>query len=85
MGRPADHGGHFLATHVEQFHWTIELRTEQVRDLFTTFSDWNVAEVEEAAQAVDEFGGRLVEHYVTPLIVLERAVRARGGGLVAHR
>jgi len=66
-------GGHFRATHVQQFHWRIELRTDQVRDLFTTFSNWNAAEVEQAARAVDELGGRVVEHYVTPLIVLERA------------
>jgi SAM-dependent methyltransferase len=65
--------GHFVTTHVEQFHWTIELRTSQIRDLFTTFSDWNPAEVDEAAQAVHDLGGRVIEHYVTPLIVLERA------------
>ena len=63
-----------MATLVEHFHWPIELRTDQVRDLFTTFSDWNAVEVDEAAQAVDGLGGRVVEHYVTPLIVLERAV-----------
>jgi SAM-dependent methyltransferase len=68
------HSGHFVATHVEHFHWPLELRTDQIRDLFTTFSNWNAAEVDEAAQAVDDLGGRVVEHYVTPLIVLERAV-----------
>jgi SAM-dependent methyltransferase len=66
--------GHFTPTLVEHFHWDIELRTDQVRDLFTTFSNWNAAEVDEAARAVDDLGGRVVEHYVTPLIVLERAV-----------
>ncbi len=38
---------------------------------FTTFSDWSAGEVEQAAEAVDELGGRVVEHYVTPLIVLK--------------
>ncbi|MGY2703336.1 class I SAM-dependent methyltransferase [Nocardioides sp. HB32] len=65
-------GGLFIDTHVEQFHWTIELGTEEVRDLFTTFSDWHPSEVQEAAQAVDDLGGRVLEHYVTPLIVLRR-------------
>lgn len=64
--------GHFVDTHVEQFHWTIELGTEGVRDLFTTFSDWQPSEVEEAAQAADDLGGRVLEHYVTPLTVLKR-------------
>jgi SAM-dependent methyltransferase len=65
--------GHFVTTHVEQFPWTIELSSDQIHDLFTTFSNWNAAEVEEAAQAARELGGRVIEHYVTPLIVLERA------------
>ncbi|MET9284897.1 hypothetical protein [Nocardia beijingensis] len=65
--------GHFAATHVEQFSWTIELRTDQIHDLFTTFSDWSATEVDEAARAVDELGGSVVEHYVTPLIILARA------------
>jgi SAM-dependent methyltransferase len=65
--------GHFAAAHIEQFHWTIELTAEQVRELFTTFSNWSPAEVAEAAQAAEELGGRVVEHCVTPLIVLRRA------------
>ena len=64
--------GHFGAGHVEHFAWAIELTTGQVRDLFTTFSDWSAAEVVEATRAVDELGGRVLEHYVTPLIVLQR-------------
>ncbi|GAA0323046.1 class I SAM-dependent methyltransferase [Kineococcus aurantiacus] len=65
--------GHFSLSHVEQFPWAIELSTEQVRDLFTTFSNWDPAEVAEAAGAVEELGGRVLEHYLTPLIVLQRA------------
>ncbi len=64
--------GYFVATHVAHFPWAIELSAAQVRDLFTTFSDWSADEVQQAAEAVDELGGRVVEHYVTPLIVLER-------------
>jgi SAM-dependent methyltransferase len=68
------HSGHFTPTFVEHFHWALELSTDQIHDLFTTFSNWNAAEVDQAAQAVDDLGGRVVEHYVTPLIVLQRAV-----------
>ncbi|WP_459643915.1 class I SAM-dependent methyltransferase [Kineococcus sp. NUM-3379] len=65
--------GHFRTSRVEHFTWAVELSTEQVRDLFTTFSNWNAAEVAEAARAVEELGGQVLEHYVTPLIVLQRA------------
>ena len=67
---------HFVATHVEQFSWTIELSTEQIHDLFTTFSNWSTAEVEQAAQAAHDLGGHVIEHYVTPLIILKRAATA---------
>lgn len=65
--------GHFITTHVEEFAWTVELTTAHVRDLFTTFSNWSAAEVEEAARAAEDLGGRVLEHYLTPLIVLRRA------------
>ncbi|WP_194819857.1 class I SAM-dependent methyltransferase [Nocardia sp. XZ_19_385] len=67
--------GHFGATHIEEFSWSITMRADQIHDLFTTFSDWNVTEVDEAAQAVRDLGGAVVEHYVTPLIVLRRATQ----------
>lgn len=63
--------GYFVATHVEHFSWAIELSAGQVRDLFTTFSDWSASEVEQAAEAAADLGGRVVEHYVTPFIVLK--------------
>lgn len=66
-------GGYFVLRHAAQFRWSIELGTEQIRDLFSTFSNWNVDEVSEAADAVEELGGRVLEHYVTPLQVLRRA------------
>jgi hypothetical protein len=68
--------GHLVLRHVETFRWSLDLATDQVRGLFTTFSDWSAAEVEEAARAVDRLGGVVTEHYVTPLVVLERADRA---------
>lgn len=64
--------GHFRVTHVEQFAWAVELDAGQVRDLFTTFSDWSADEADEAAAAAELLGGRVLEHYITPLIVLER-------------
>ncbi|MBH0777166.1 class I SAM-dependent methyltransferase [Nocardia bovistercoris] len=65
--------GHFEATHIEHFRWSIDLGTDRIRDLFTTFSDWRPAEVDEAASAVRALGGVVTEHYLTPLIVLRRA------------
>ena len=69
-------GGWFAPRHVEEFRWSVDLSAQQVHDLFTTFSDWSPAEVEEAAAAVVELGGRVTEHYVSPLIVLRRLTRA---------
>ncbi|WP_216900415.1 class I SAM-dependent methyltransferase [Nocardia alni] len=65
--------GYFVTIHVEQFSWTIELSSDQIRDLFTTFSNWTATEADEAGRAVHDLGGHVVEHYVTPLIVFERA------------
>lgn len=69
--------GHFVSTHVEEFAWTVELTTAQVRDLFTTFSNWTAAEVDEAADAAEALGGRVLEHYLTPLILMRRTAGAR--------
>jgi SAM-dependent methyltransferase len=65
-------GGWFTPSHIEEFRWRITLDEEAVRGLFTTFSDWTPAEAEEAAVAVRELGGTVTEHYVSPLIVLDR-------------
>lgn len=66
-------GGRFSPLHVEEFRWRVVLDAEAVGALFATFSDWTAAEAGEAADAARELGGSVVEHYVTPLIVLERA------------
>ncbi|WP_158371648.1 class I SAM-dependent methyltransferase [Cellulosimicrobium cellulans] len=65
-------GGLFPVVHRERFRWAVDLDAGQVRDLFTTFSDWTPGEAEEAAQAVRDLGGTVREHYVTPLLVLRR-------------
>ncbi|MDN4596179.1 class I SAM-dependent methyltransferase [Leifsonia virtsii] len=65
-------GGWFAASHVEEFRWRITLDAEDVRGLFTTFSDWTPEEASQAAAAVRDLGGAVTEHYVTPLIVLDR-------------
>lgn len=64
--------GRFAPSHVEEFRWRAELSADGVRDLFSTFSDWSPDEVAEAGRAVEDLGGRVVEHYVVPLIVLRR-------------
>ncbi|MQY22230.1 class I SAM-dependent methyltransferase [Nocardia macrotermitis] len=38
--------GHFATTHIRHFSWSISMRTDQIRDLFTTFSNWNPTEVD---------------------------------------
>lgn len=65
-------GGWFTPSHVEEFRWRVTLDAEAVRGLFTTFSDWTPEEAAQAAAAVRDLGGAVTEHYVTPLIVLER-------------
>jgi SAM-dependent methyltransferase len=64
--------GHFSVLDVQEFRWTVELTGAQVHDLFTTFSTWSAAEAADAAAAVDELGGTVREHYLTPLILLRR-------------
>jgi SAM-dependent methyltransferase len=71
--------GHFAVTRTEEFAWEAVLTTEQVRDLFTTFSNWTASEVEDAARAAEDLGGKVLEHYLTPLILLERLPGHRWG------
>jgi SAM-dependent methyltransferase len=74
-GRRLSARGLFRVTHVEEFRWSVDLDADAVAALFTTFSDWSAAEAEEAARAVRELGGVVTEHYVTPLLVLDRVDR----------
>ncbi|ANF30658.1 methyltransferase type 11 [Leifsonia xyli] len=69
--RALESGGLFRTVQAAEFAWAVDLDADAVRDLFTTFSDWTAAEAEEAARAVDELGGVVTEHYLTPLLVLE--------------
>lgn len=66
-------GGLFAEVSTDTFRWSIVLGADEVHGLFSTFSNWSAAEVEEATQAVRDLGGSVTEHYVTPLIVVERA------------
>ncbi|MDC7122260.1 methyltransferase domain-containing protein [Cellulomonas fimi] len=66
-------GGWFAVRHVEELRWSVEVSARQVRDLFRTFSEWTAAEADAAGRAVEDLGGRVTEHYVTPLLVLRRA------------
>lgn len=69
--------GLFSVEHTATFRWDIELSSEQVHDLFSTFSDWSPAEVDRAADAAQDLGGRVVEHYSSWLIILAPTRRAR--------
>lgn len=66
-------GGWFAPRAVEELRWSVDLDAEQVRDLFTTFSEWSAEEADAAGRAVQDLGGRVTEHYLTPLLVLGRA------------
>jgi SAM-dependent methyltransferase len=65
-------GGLFAVATMDEFRWTIDLDAEAVRALFTTFSDWTPEEADEAARNARDLGGTVTEHYLTPLIVLDR-------------
>ncbi len=62
--------GLFRADEVATFRWTVDLDADQVRRLFTTFSDWTPQEADEAARAVVELGGTVTEHYQSWLVAL---------------
>ena len=62
--------GMFGVDEVHHYRWSIELDEDQVRLLFTTFSDWSADEVDRAAAAVADLGGTVVEHYGSWLVVL---------------
>lgn len=66
-------GGWFSPVTTLRWRWAIELSTEQVHRLFSTFSDWRPDEVDQAARAVDQLGGTVIEHYQTVLHIVRRA------------
>ncbi len=66
-------GGWFELVRTEHWRWSIDLKTDQVRRLFRTFSDWTDDEVEAVAQAAEELGGEVTEHYRSVLHVLRKA------------
>lgn len=63
-------GGLFTLEEAQRYRWSIQLTEHQVHRLFSTFSDWSAAEVDQAAAAVRDLGGRVVEHYQSWLLVL---------------
>ncbi|HZG98532.1 MAG TPA: class I SAM-dependent methyltransferase [Nocardioidaceae bacterium] len=63
-------GAWFEAVRTEQWRWSIDLSTDQVRRLFRTFSDWSESEVEAVAEAADDLGGVVTEHYRSLLHLL---------------
>lgn len=70
--------GLFVVDDISTFRWRTELDDQQVRRLFSTFSDWSAREVERAVDATVDLGGHVVEHYTTWLIVLSpRRLRVR--------
>lgn len=70
--------GLFRADPVRTFRWSVDLDEDQVRRLFTTFSDWTPDEVEAVARAVRDLGGVVTEHYLSWLVALHPV---RHGGI----
>ncbi|WP_341946999.1 class I SAM-dependent methyltransferase [Microbacterium sp. LWH11-1.2] len=73
--------GLFTVADISRFRWDVELDVDQVRRLFATFSNWSAEEVDRAASAARDLGGRVVEHYSSWLIVLrptDAAIPPRG-------
>jgi len=68
--RALTEGGWFALEETATFRWRTDLDEQQVHRLFSTFSDWSPAEVEQASAAVTELGGRVTEHYLSWLLVL---------------
>lgn len=62
--------GLFVVQEQHTYRWSLELDEPSVRRLFTTFSDWTPGEVDRAARAVHDLGGRVTEHYHSWLIIL---------------
>ncbi|AYG02251.1 class I SAM-dependent methyltransferase [Gryllotalpicola protaetiae] len=64
--------GLFAIESTRRYRWSIELTAAQVHGLFSTFSDWSPAEVDEVAGAVTDLGGQVTEHYSSWLLVAAR-------------
>lgn len=62
--------GLFTVMDASTYRWTLELDAAAIGRLFRTFSDWSVAEVEQAVEAVNDLGGSVTEHYSSWLVVL---------------
>ena len=64
--------GLFTVCDTKQWRWSIQLDARQIRDLFSTFSDWTEDEAAAADRAARDLDGTVTEHYRTWLIVLRR-------------
>ncbi|HEX4685648.1 MAG TPA: class I SAM-dependent methyltransferase [Nocardioides sp.] len=65
-------GGYFQPVRTEDWRWSVDLTTDQVTRLFSTFSDWTDEEVDAVRAAADACGGVVTEHYRSGLRVLTR-------------
>lgn len=69
-------GGWFRPVRTSHWRWSVDLSADQIRRLFTTFSDWTPTEAAVVAQAAEGLGGSVTEHYQSVLHLLRRAPRA---------
>ena len=66
-------GGYFRPVRSERWKWSIELTTDQVTRLFSTFSNWTDREVRAVRGVADACGGVVTEHYESALHLLSRS------------
>lgn len=62
--------GLFTVVDASTYRWSLDLDAAAIGRLFATFSDWSLAEVEQAVEAATDLGGMVTEHYTSWLLVL---------------
>ena len=55
----------FRLASVHRWRWTLQMSSEQLHDLVSTFNGWTEENVATATAAVDRLGGTVTEHYTT--------------------
>jgi SAM-dependent methyltransferase len=69
-------GGWFEPVRTEHWRWSVDLNAHQVGRLFASFSNWTAAEAQAAAQAAEDLGGLVTEHYQSVLHLLRSTAQA---------
>lgn len=65
-------GGYFQPVRSDSWRWSVELTSDKVTRLFSTFSGWTDEEVQGIWVAAEACGGVVTEHYQSVLHLLKR-------------